>query len=152
MYDKSFPIRLLNIYFKANTLQALEAESRRGEGPTLNLSSHSSPVRYKLGLGWSTSFLVCETGVILPTSWGFEHQADAHHLLESGVPAILICSLRVASLNFCSVSMSELLAHSLRGCSGSCLREMLGKLFHYPCSVLSPFLASLEGCVRFHVV
>lgn len=64
------------MYFKANTLQALEAESRRREGPTLNLSSHSSLVKYKLGLGWSTSFLVCKTGGILPTLWGFEEDCE----------------------------------------------------------------------------
>lgn len=118
------------MYFKPNTLQALEAESGRGEGPTLNLSFHSSLVKHKLGLGWSTSFLVRETGVIPPTLWGFEedcvssrHQADAHGLPESGVPATLICFLRVASLTFCSVSMSELWAHSHRGCSLSRVSE-----------------------------
>lgn len=118
------------MYFKPNTLQALEAESGRGEGPTLNLSFHSSLVKHKLGLGWSTSFLVCETGVIPPTLWGFEedcvssrHQVDAHGLPESGVPATLICFLRVASLNLCSVSMSESLAHSHRGCSLSRVSE-----------------------------
>lgn len=68
-YNKSFLTHLLNIiYFKPNTLKALEAESLHGEEPTLNLGSHSSLAKLILG-SWRVT---CKTGVTLPTLWGFE--------------------------------------------------------------------------------